>query len=744
MADIDFNLKIKNLGPHENFRFNEKVKSLKMGIYGPNAVGKTFISKIFSLVNENPKIENCNDLITLNKENCKLSFKINNENESFERNLSISIKKDQKPVIKNDTQYVFHVFNSKFVQDNIAVNNYNLDKRIDGFILGEKFIDLTENKKNLQDLESKQNNYFNKIDEEITKAKIELKSLGVHTNLKEYKLLNLDNIVSDKEVIGENYNEILEYYKQLESLPEDLKDLIIKNFIFDFNFLEDIKRILSQKFDKFSHKNKFNDKLTNNNEFIKLGMDIYDSKEKICPFCNQKLNINALELIDEFEKFVNDEESKIIEEIDNLINQLKSFENKLHLYLKEFNELNEVFNQRKLKFLNFKHQKLEFSKYEIKSVDNSIKKLNVLLSNKKKDISKKWDSSKEIIFLLNFKQDLNNNYDLNLDKINEINNVKNEKTNLKTDLRRKLCNAKYNDIKKNQKSNINNYNNLKEKILVQQNNINQLEEKNLIPRKTAVVKSLKNFLKFFFNDKYTFDEKSFSIKFQNKILEEDIENFLSEGEKNILAFCYYLSLVHTLITNEKDYEKIFFIIDDPISSLDFSHVYNVANCIKYVDNHFEHINGNKRYIVFTHNLNFMNVLIRNRITTENFYLEENTLNENTFKKINENLLLPYENHLKDIFNITIDKGEPSHTTCNSIRQILEYISSFERRNQDLKDFVQNNDILSKYGDKYILINDASHLIPGNELIDKKTLIDVCNNIIEFIESKYPGQLEGMK
>lgn len=49
-AEITLKIQAKNLGPHENLDFSEKVSSLKTVIYANNGNGKTFISRAFRQV----------------------------------------------------------------------------------------------------------------------------------------------------------------------------------------------------------------------------------------------------------------------------------------------------------------------------------------------------------------------------------------------------------------------------------------------------------------------------------------------------------------------------------------------------------------------------------------------------------------------------------------------------------------------------------------------------------------------
>ena len=103
---------------------------------------------------------------------------------------------------------------------------------------------------------------------------------------------------------------------------------------------------------------------------------------------------------------------------------------------------------------------------------------------------------------------------------------------------------------------------------------------NLVIIKILIKVNLKTLLKVFFGNKYQFDKNTSKFKF----LEHDITNntnyVFSEGEKNIIAFCYYLASVYNVVQNEKDLEKVFYIIDDPISSYDIFRRYTSIDLLR--------------------------------------------------------------------------------------------------------------------------------------------------------------------
>jgi len=118
------------------------------------------------------------------------------------------------------------------------------------------------------------------------------------------------------------------------------------------------------------------------------------------------------------------------------------------------------------------------------------------------------------------------------------------------------------------------------------------------------------------------------------------------------------------------------------------------------------------------------------------------LKNNKINKFNKKLMLPYENHLEDIIEISSGQQDPSHTTPNSIRHVLETICKFENRDKSLEKFVQENDILNENAYVYTLMQDLSHGRLRYQNLSDDELINSCKVVIDFIGAKYPGQLEG--
>ena len=316
------------------------------------------------------------------------------------------------------------------------------------------------------------------------------------------------------------------------------------------------------------------------------------------------------------------------------------------------------------------------------------------------------------------------------------NNLNKEKLAIK----KRLCIAKYIETLEKEDEHIDSLNELNKEIETLTKHITTEESKVKISKRKKIIGTFKSYLNIFFNGKYNFDEENFSLKLDAQNLIDNASDVLSDGEKSIVSFCFYLAETHKKIEKEDDYKRLFFIIDDPISSLDFHYVYSVAQIIRRLNNSFD-IGDRVKYLVLTHNIEFMSILIRNKIVDGKFILEREKLS-----KLQKELIMPYEEHLRDIYEVSTNLKKPNHTTPNSIRHILETINKFEKPNLAFVDYCQSiGGLIDENEFLYALIHDNSHgNYRENRPYSEDMIIRGCKKITEIIQNKFDGQIEVMK
>ncbi len=153
-----FSLKTKNIGPL-NINFSQDFKTNKTLIFANNGSGKTFLSKAFRLLDDQYEKRNeaHDNLLTFDKTNAELELLIKNKSSN------IKIKQGESPLLENP-YYIFHVFNSDYVNDVIKSRKYSpINKNeINGeIVIGTTSVELDEKRAKLSEFGNKKWNFKN-------------------------------------------------------------------------------------------------------------------------------------------------------------------------------------------------------------------------------------------------------------------------------------------------------------------------------------------------------------------------------------------------------------------------------------------------------------------------------------------------------------------------------------------------------------------------------------------------------
>ncbi len=750
--EIKTEIKCKNLAPISGLGKELVSGSLQFAIYANNGQGKTFISNVFRL------LENRTDLlqdefgntttdkfISFDKSNCDFSFKISDK-DGVKEDFSIQINKGSLTNIP-ETKFIYHVFNQDYIDENSKLN-YDKNGNIKDYIIGKSNIDVSIETAKLKELESQRIKLNDDTDDNIENI-IETK-IGSIPNIKrlnEYKdYLNFEAIYRDFENpwddIDKSFKDYILDYDKIKSVPEDLPKLeMILTLDEDIQFIKIVIDKLKETFSLSKIAEDFKIKVLSKQGFIEHGLELLE-KTKTCPFCEQELKQDALSLIDSYTSFIKDEETKTINAFKAKKNQISALNDKLNACNSSNIKAKNSFNDYAEKyFSSSKGNKLndiliddliDFLKSVIEKIDEKIKNISIPI-----DIE---DNLFETIKsqIIEIRQIISDNNEV-LESINQ------KLDNLSTEnklVRKNICKSLFNELSEQFKPDFLKLNSLKKEIENLKISIRKKNEQNKINKRDKVSKTIKSVLNYFFTDKYSLDEETYRLTFNKKPLNSgQAKEVLSEGEKAIIAFAYFLGDTHLKLKNVEDYQRLFFIIDDPISSMDFNHVYTLSGIIRDLKEVLE-LEKFTRFIILTHNIEFMRILVSNEIAKKSFVLIDNEL-----KEFNNTLTVPYITHLKDLYKISIGDEKPNHTTANSIRHIMETLTKFEHlelENGAIRKYIDEN---FKHDIKvYTLVNDLSHGAWRSEqqAISETDFILLCKELVKHINKKYKSQVEYCK
>lgn len=399
VANIKASIICKNIAPIENLHSEISSSSLKYAIFANNGSGKTFISRLFRLLEHDEALledDNGTPLtdayLTYGSDDAEFSFQIKDEI-SVKENINIRLQVGVKPNIP-PTNYIYHTFNQDYVEKNIKELDYikNADEEsMQGFILGKANIDVSDDKKKLEELKTLGKTTKGSIEQSIEKYKAKnISSIANITRLGEYHKLNFSDIFNwrgESISIEKTVDEYMRDYDKIKSVPENLSNIPEVTIpIFDNvkDEILEIQKVLSQEYTLGQFAEEFKLKIKEKQEFIEKGLAI--ANDHICPFCERPYDEAASALVDSYTKYLQDQEAKTVKQLGGyrkyligLITAIKDKEGETDRQIKLFNEY-------KTKYIA-SFEKEELKCLEIDEVVHNIEDIISLISEKMKDIS---------------------------------------------------------------------------------------------------------------------------------------------------------------------------------------------------------------------------------------------------------------------------------------------------------------------------------------------------------------------
>lgn len=698
-------------------------------VFAGNGQGKTTLSRMFRLL-ETGNEEISSHYLTRGHATGAFSFDINSQSDS--KSCSITISKHGCEV-NNTSDLLFHVFNSDYVHDNLEKRSYSPSGAIEGYIIGKEEIDLAEDKERLAELGRKGNDLRSLLENAVASAQQELKS--VHADrVAEYKQITVDGLIAcDQE--SDCYTEKLAELKALDGIPDDISPIAgISAFDIDTNRLQEMAELLSTEYSKAQFANEFLQEVREKVDFIKAGLSL--SNGKSCPFCEQEYNDEAKKLLIQYNEYLEDQESRIIEQLKKHRVWIDETTRKYALIDSEYQSDSSKFDQYKAAFHDLKHETLA-PLPSVAGVESSLSLISEAIKKKTADISSQQPVEELEAFALMIECIVKRIEESNV-LITKINDAFSRVSARRTALKKELCSERMKKLRVDTNSLIDSikqargdYSNLKASIGAK-------EARSKRSKRSAVAESFSNLLHVAFGEKYSFDRESFFLKLSDQALGEEAAFVLSDGEKRVIAFCHYIAASYELLNEDSDADRLFFVIDDPISSMDYHHVYSVLQIIRSIGDLFGLTKT--RILILTHSSAFFNMLVRNNVSKQAFILANDEI-----CNCSSASLAPYSEHLKDLAIIASGK-EPTHTTGNSLRQVLEALWRFEDPSiASLFEYLQTEKCKDLLDCEYIytLCQDGSHgasIFDRLQDPDQDSVRRACTAVLNHVDRNYGGQL----
>lgn len=226
----------------------------------------------------------------------------------------------------------------------------------------------------------------------------------------------------------------------------------------------------------------------------------------------------------------------------------------------------------------------------------------------------------------------------------------------------------------------------------------------------------------------------------------DVFKSLSEGEKTIIAFLYFIESCSGSLTPETIHpDNKLIVIDDPISSLSHNYIYEVAALIK---RKIIRAGAARHVVILTHNMFFFQEILLNSGRLQDN--REAPVNWSLLRIIKSDysdcekmsmheMLNEYQALWQTLKDVRDEKTQPV-VLFNTMRNILEYYFSFACKNEKLKEALESlageHSDAGEYDSFYRAINRHSHSdgrnIFSTGVIDKTRYLQMFRKV--FIQT----------
>jgi len=757
-------LSAKYLGPVLSLN-GEVTKNDQNLIFARNGTGKSFLSRALRYLDLHAQGDDISDaalnLVSDESPDGKGEFSISRGTHVLG---ALSLEKSGESTAQlSDT--IFHVFSEDFMHTELRERSYNLDGDIKSQIaVDSENIQLKDAQGALAKAQTDEENAVNalRINFESNKVANLLEKAAINKRLKEYSALDLEGQIAGHHEKPKSpkhsFSDILKDLDTLKLLPSDPVYPAPVNSISlrDIN-LEEIADTLQKITSPSSVSEIIKQKIEVHHEFYKTGVQIVQVQDiESCPFCEQNITTSdPRAIIDTYVEYFEGEEEKHKSE-------LRAFWKSLDDKDKEITQLPPLFAAQKTRYDALKRPLPSKKDTNLDNGEEEIKQICKTISSYKKVIEKKAKNLASTYSLP--EESLSAGIDALLSKIDDNNAKVSDLTAAvklsdeeRKSLQRKACEVLAQEFIKEHWGEIEALKTLRKEAKVKTDDLRALENSGpSAEARERVAETFELLLKDFFAEKYVFDKDNFTLKRGEYEMARGPHRTLSDGEKAAIAFCYFIASIHRKVGHNSDYQKLFLIFDDPVTSMSYDYIFAIAQTLKYLSISKQgevsispgQVNTNTymrpELLVLTHSSYFFNISITNRIVPDNASCALHP--EGAAHKLSglNKYIAPFQQQLTDIYEIA-NGSEPDHRTGNAVRSVLEAVGRFCRPDkQSLGDFIKFLAGEEGVPLKSILIHNLSHGSYYDETPAPEDLRDACKDVLNVVDKYATGQIEIIK
>ena len=730
-------------------------------IYARNGTGKSFIARALRLLDQTvfSRYEQSSipDLLVSEESNDGSgSFRLY-EGSSCIGSLELNTR--SKTVARAEPSYIFHVFTEDYIDEEVRNRLEELDGEIQHeIIIGRENVELDQKELELDSktkaLRQRREALASEFSDRKNKHKTDFSIVG---SLGAFKSLSADVYFGPSPYSpspeGTSLKSLHSQYDKFKSLPTDRAMPTRLSFEGPDVDLYSVHEALAKVTSPSTVRADFKAKIESDPGFFETGLALHKEHPEECPFCTQPVQGPAIAAINMYVQYFQDEEAREKDRLNKLFGQIDTGIAKTRQCSLQHLREKPVFDELRSYFPSLDDKALEDPLELLDDITGYLDDLKKCIQEKQKDLTKVVEGSTG---------DMNSMVS-GVMSIIERNNALFEQlqtlaSNSSTE-RRGIQNASCKRLQQEF------YEENREAVLkirelesdCRELNEDIVELKRLhgetASARDRVVSTFSALLKRFFGDKYTFDGTEFKVRRNNREMRRGSDRTLSDGEKAGLAFCYFLAQTHLRVNSVEDYEKLYFVFDDPVTSMSFDYVYTIIQSLKLlrisedgeIQFNLRSDQHRPKMLILTHNNYFFNVSNANRVVQPRGLFQLVPGEDKHELTSQRAFATPHALHLKAVYDVANGSRRADHTTPNSIRSVIEGIWKFCRPDfSNLEEFLGY--LIGEHGIeiKSVMINDLSH---GGKMADpphdeediKQAAVDAISVVGQFAK----GQLKDL-
>ena len=672
---------------------------------------------------------------------------------------SLELDTRSKSVTRAEPSYIFHVFTEDYIDEEVRNRLEEIDGEIQHeIIIGRENVELDQKELELDKKAKGLHQRREALDTEFSNRKNKHKTdFSIVASLGAFKSLSADVYFAPSPYspasTGTSLKSLHSQYNTFKSLPTDPAVPTRLSFEGPDVDLHSVHEALLKVTSPSTVRADFKAKIESDPGFFETGLALHREHPEECPFCTQPVQGTAVAAINIYVQYFQDEEAREKGRLNKFLEQMDAGITKTRQCSLQHLREKSVYDELRAYFPSLADKVLEDPLELLDDITGYLSAVKECIREKQEDLTKIVEGPTG---------DINSIVSAVLSTIERNNALFDQLQTLASNSsaeRRRIQNASCERLHEEF------YEENREAVLEireLQSDCRQLTEdiaelKRLhgetASARDRVVSTFSALLKRFFGDKYTFDGAAFKVRRNNREMRRGSDRTLSDGEKAGLAFCYFLAQTHLRVNSVEDYEKLYFVFDDPVTSMSFDYVYTIIQSLKLlrisedgeIQFNLRSDQHRPKMLILTHNNYFFNVSNANKIVQPRGLFQLVPGESEHELPSQKAFATPHTLHLKAVYDVANGTGRPDHTTPNSIRSVIEGIWKFCRPDiSNLEQFIGYLIAEHEIEIKSVMINDLSHGGKVAEpLHDEEDIKQAAMDAIAVVGQFAEGQLKNM-